>query len=178
MSAGWTPYLLPGERMLWQGRPDDGVYLDRWTRGQGLFGLAFVGFALVWVVLSAQIAGDIPVLGLIFPLSGLPFVVAGLWLAGGAYWGQAYLRRHATYSLSNRRAFIATRVLGRKSLVSLPVTPTTPLRLIPGPVPSVHFLPEQPMGLGLAGFDYLPEAEKVFKLMRQIAHGTLPEDTP
>ena len=54
---GGRGLLDPGERILWQGRPDGRLHFELGKLPQALFGLAFVGFALFWMVMVAQAGG-------------------------------------------------------------------------------------------------------------------------
>ena len=68
--------LIPGERVLWQGRPQT---MHRQTAGSFgmLIGVFFLAFSIFWMMgaLNAIRSG---LLGLIFPLFGIPFVLVGL----------------------------------------------------------------------------------------------------
>ena len=51
--AGWEGILDPGERILWQGRPVPGIVWRPQQMVTFLFGLAFAGFALFWMLMAA-----------------------------------------------------------------------------------------------------------------------------
>ena len=124
---GWAGILNPGERVIWQGQPDPAPDFTGWRMSDGLFGGAFAGFALFWMVMAlGQVPGG-TFIGLVFPLFGLPFLVLGLQRAGGERLWQAYMRRRTWYTLTTERAFIATNVLGRRQLAAYPITPATKL---------------------------------------------------
>lgn len=125
---GWEGLLEPGEEILWQGRPLPGLDPNDFTPAKTLFGLAFTGFALFWTGMAWWITGqlDAPLLFRLFPLFGLPFILVGLQLLGGGALWRAYVRRYTWYTLSSRRAFIATAVPWlRRRLKSYPITPDT-----------------------------------------------------
>ena len=122
--AGWEDILEPGERVLWQGQPDPSPDLSALRPAKVLFGLVFVAAALFWITEASRADG---LAGLILPLFGLIFVLVGLRAAGGEILWDAYRRRRTWYSLTNRRAFIATDLMGRRRLDPYPIGPQTPL---------------------------------------------------
>lgn len=93
--------LLPGETLLWQGRPAGRVPLDVSRPGEMLFGLAFLVFAMVWID-RAQQEGPIW-------LAGLPLLAVGLRLALWRAYGPRLRARFAHYSLTSRRAVVELR---------------------------------------------------------------------
>lgn len=121
---GWEGLLDEGERILWQGRPSGRVrFLPRHIP-QLLFGLFFAGFALFWMTMAAAMGGPRsgePAVFQLFPLFGLPFLAVGLYMAGGHIFWAAHKRRHTNYTLTTRRGFIATEVMGRRTLESYPL---------------------------------------------------------
>jgi len=108
-----TPELEPGERLLWSGRPKQGLVL----RPSDAF---LVPFICIWA--------GIPLFGLVKLLEGgsganrphgttpppllaiLPFafVLAGLYFAIGRFWVDARMRRATCYGLTDRRIIIRT----------------------------------------------------------------------
>ena len=46
---GWEDILDPGERILWQGRPEPGLLPVRLPPGQMVMGAIFTGFSLFWM---------------------------------------------------------------------------------------------------------------------------------
>lgn len=166
--AGWEGILDPGEVILWQGRPGGGLYL----RGRDviffLFGMVFCLFALVWMLGTPGLLS----------LTALPHFCAGLAIAfGGPLWSM--IRRRGTwYTLTTRRAIIATDlpVLG-KQLNSHPIDARTGLRLLRhARTESLHFAEEVRRGRNGTykvpiGFDHLTDANAVMGLIRDIQAG-------
>ncbi|WP_281840265.1 aspartate carbamoyltransferase catalytic subunit [Sinisalibacter aestuarii] len=173
--AGWEGILDPGERILWQGRPDQAFHLRLSQIPMTLFGLFFAGFALFWMVMAARRGGIFWMFGLIHFTAGLAIIF------NATYWG-TMKRRHTWYTLTDRRAFIATDlpVKGR-SLASYAITPETRLTWreeIPG---TVYFAREDRRGnKGRSysvdiGFERIDDSGKVYGLMRKVQRSQAPE---
>jgi len=173
--AGWEGILDDGEHILWQGRPDPGFHMDLSKLPVALFGLAFAGFALFWMVMAAQAGG-------VFWMFGLIHFSVGLALAFGAVgWGNVK-RRGTWYTLTDRRAFIATNLPGKgKRLDSYAITPDTRLSLRDGNPGSVMFSREERRGnKGRAfsvdiGFERIAEAAEAYEILRTIQRRAKPE---
>jgi hypothetical protein len=99
-----TAALDRGERVIWSGRPRQGLML----RGADAFAIPF---ALVWT--------SIPLFGGLTALSGprsnpaalfpiIPFVLIGLYLLIGRFFVDAAQRRRASYALTNERILIVS----------------------------------------------------------------------
>lgn len=130
---GWQGILAPDERILWQGRPDGGFTLSAAQIAVAMFGMSFAGFAALWIVLAARAGGVFWALGTIHFSIGMLIALVGLF-------GGTFLRRRTWYTLSNRRAFIATDLpfMGR-SLRDFPITPDTPITFHEGDLSSIMF---------------------------------------
>ena len=112
--------LLPGERLLWSGRPDP-------SRLRAIFAIWFfavpwTAFALFWeamALLPWMASSHTPLgiqwsFGIIFPLFGLPFIGIGL----GMLWMPFKARRKAAqtiYGLTDRRMLRVTAGTKRES---------------------------------------------------------------
>ena len=169
MADGWDGILYPGETVLWQGQPDPRPDWSRWRLHDTIFGLAFAGFALFWMATAAGATGG-PFMGIAFPLLGLPFLVLGLYRAGGRYLWDAWRRRHTWYTLTDQRAFIATDLFGRRDLQAYPMTRTT---VLDRDGPHIWFATDfVRTGRGSRrrkiGFSHLLDADRVFSLMAQV----------
>jgi len=90
-------HLLRGERLLWVGQPKQGLLLlelDLFLIFYGLFG------ALVVVSLSVGLAREPSIAAV---LIASPFLAPGLFLAGGHFVVDAWLRRRTYYAVTDRR---------------------------------------------------------------------------
>lgn len=92
--------LQPGEKVLWRGRPRQGLLVRGGDYLVTPFAAAWLGFALWW---EAGVVRQQPFDPLLVAW-GVPFVALGVWLVGGrlAYdvWGRARTR----YAVTDRRA--------------------------------------------------------------------------
>jgi hypothetical protein len=173
---GWEGILEPGETVLWQGQPRPGVSFAGFDLRRTLFGIVFLGFALFWVVGAAGATGDAPFLmRFLFPAAGLLFVFQGARLAGGDRLWQAWVRKHTWYTLTSRRALIATEVFGRRRLDAWPITGRNALDLVEGSPGSVFFADSGgPFGRGRRiGFERIDDAREVLALMRRVQRGAV-----
>ncbi len=125
-SDGWEGILFPGERVIWQGQPDPRPDFSGMRLAEAVFGVAAAGFAVFWMS-AALGGGEGGFMGLVFPLLGLPFLVIGLQKAGFERLWEAFVRTRTWYTLTDRRAFIATALFGRRRLDAYPIGPKTPL---------------------------------------------------
>jgi hypothetical protein len=164
--AGWEGILDPGERILWQGRPDGRIVIRGVEWILVAFGAVFAGIALAYMIGMAEAGGPWPF--------GLIHFAAGVAVAAGPPLWSAYRRRRTWYTLTDRRAFIATdtRFTGR-TLRSWPIRPDTPLMLEDGNPPSLWFGSEpirtkRGMSRAPIGFERIADAPAVMALMRGI----------
>ncbi len=166
-ATGWQDILDPGEQIIWQGRPDGAVVLRAKNIMLLVFGLIFAGFALFWMVLAANAGGWFWMFGLIHFSVGVGII----WSA--VYWS-AYRRRRSWYTLTDRRAFIATDLPIRgKRLKSWPITPETSLELVEGPPATVNFATEVKRGEHstyqvAVGFERIPDGKEVYRMLRDV----------
>ncbi len=170
-TAGWEGLLDDDENIVWQGQPDGKFRLRGKNIVISVFGLFFLVFSLFWTVMAAS-AGQMPVgMRLLFPLFGLPFVLVGLYLVVGIHWFDALGRRKTHYTLTNKRAFIATQMFGKR-LKSYPIDEDTVLDLRPGPPDSLFFAEEVRRRKNgtfrvPVGFELIPNGHAVYQLFRK-----------
>lgn len=114
MSSGWDDILVPGERVVWQGRPDRAPRLE--IRDPMEFGLGLsLTFGPATPMLLLWLGGGSGWMWM------LPTVALGLWFLVGTSLWDAYRRNRTWYSLTDRRAFVATAILGRQRLRQRPL---------------------------------------------------------
>jgi hypothetical protein len=100
-AADFRTHLLPGEQILWAGRPAQGLLLTRRDGFMIPFSLVWSGFAVFWEhsVLHTNAPG-------FFKLWGIPFVAIGLYLVAGRFFLDAWLRRGMRYAVTSQRILI------------------------------------------------------------------------
>lgn len=77
--------LRSDERVIWKGRPATGIRLRGSDAFMIPFSLLWCGFAIFWEVSALTIAPSDKAVGFIFPLFGIPFVLAGLYFVFGRF---------------------------------------------------------------------------------------------
>jgi hypothetical protein len=165
---GWEGLLDQGETILWQGAPDKGIVFSVPQIPEMLLGLVFA-------VVPMGAALD-PNTTLFSRLFTVPFMIVGLGIAMKSNILASLRRRGSHYTLTNRRAIIATRFpfSGRK-LASYPISASTLLHLEEaGEFGTILFHRSEwrdAEGDRLSkniGFERISEPRRVFSLMRQI----------
>ncbi len=115
--------LLPGETVIWSGRPGRGLLL---IGRDGLlipFSLMWGGFAVYWE--ASVVRTSAPVL---FRLWGVPFVLVGLYFIAGRFVVDAWIRSKTHYAVTNRRILIArSGPFGKFTTLSLDLLPEVQL---------------------------------------------------
>jgi hypothetical protein len=134
---GWEGILEEGETILWQGRPVTGIRLGDFFGFHLIFGLVFTGFSTIWItmawVMTSGAGFDI------FPLFGIPFLLVGLYITFGLPFTKDYVRKYSWYTLSDRKAYIATEFFGKRRLKSVPYAEMNVLELEDGNPGSITF---------------------------------------
>jgi hypothetical protein len=106
-------YLLPGEQIVWEGKPDVRTFMFRGWWYLVPFSLLWGGFAIFWE--ASAIAGGAPPFFLIW---GIPFVLIGLYMIFGHFYVAAREAENTTYAITDRRVLILGGAF-RSSLVEL-----------------------------------------------------------
>ena len=182
--SGWEGILDDDEKILWQGQPDHSFVLEPKSLIGAVFGLFFAGFAVFWMAMATMAPGP-------FWLFGLPFFFIGASIVLSSIFGSTYRRRHSFYSLSNRRAFIATQIpfVGRQ-LKHYLITPDTEIEMIETPngrYTTINFAKSSKTRyhrssnsgrirgstttLTPIGFERIPDGRRVYGMMRDIQKG-------
>lgn len=97
--------LERGERITWMGMPR-AVYFTPMAMGSFVFGVPWTAFAIFWTVAAAWGAKNVqgaPGAFDIFPLFGLPFVLAGFGMLSAPLWAHWKAKR-TVYVITDRRA--------------------------------------------------------------------------
>ncbi len=166
--GGWDTILDKGERILWQGRPDTAIHIGPANIATIIFGAAFAGFALFWMIMASQAGGTFWMFGLIHFAVGLGVML------GPILWGP-FQRARTWYTLTDRRAFIATDlpIIGKR-LKSYPITRDTIIDYRPGTPATVHFAQETRRGSNgrrfqvPVGFRFIADGDEVYARIRDI----------
>ena len=167
VASGWEGILDDGEVIRWQGRPDGAVVWKVSYLGGLLFGMAFSGFALFWMIMAAQAGGGFWMFGLIHFFVGIGIGI------GPVLWG-TLKRRKSWYTLTNKRAMIATDLPTKgRVLKSYPITKDTMLELGSGDPASIFFATNQRRRKNgtyqvKIGFERIEDAKQVYALIRDI----------
>lgn len=169
--------LVSGEKVLWQGAPAGGIRFRRTDFILIPFGLAFFCFSLFWETTAVSIIGpgnhDQPLIAMVFPLFGIPFILVGFYLVIGRFFWDAYSRKRSTYLLTNRRALIETTALGSK-LVSVTLADLGEIGLEQRGDGSGTVILGQDTQVGYGEnsrtkraprFEFIPDAQRVYKLV-------------
>lgn len=141
-ASGWEGILEPGETVLWQGQPMGDILWRDMISDRLPIGIIFTLFSLAWIGVAFSIVAGIEgafFMALLFPLAGLPFLAIGLYMLVGHLWWDAMVRRSTWYTLTDRRAFIATDIFARRKLQSYPITDMAALELLDGSPGDVIF---------------------------------------
>ena len=164
---GWEGILDPDERIVWQGRPDQGFHVDGGDLFGAGFAVVFAGFALFWMTMAARMGGA-------FWMFGLIHFSVGIGIFAKSIFGDTFERRKTWYTLTDRRAFIATDSYRKgKRLTDYPISADTRISFFDGPPDTIHFARvERTTDKGRSytvpvGFERIADGQKVLSLLRQ-----------
>jgi hypothetical protein len=96
--------LLPGEKLIWTGKPGTGLMLTKMDFLLIPFSLLWGGFAIFWeyqVLTKTQ--GKAP---FFLVLWGIPFILAGIYFIVGRFFVDAYVRSKTFYAITDSRLLI------------------------------------------------------------------------
>lgn len=162
---GWDGILVPGERILWQGRPHPGVQIGPGQVFSAAFGALFAGFAAFWMLMASRAGGYFWTFGLIHFSVGIGLMI-------GSFTFAPWRRRHTWYTLTDRRAFVATDMPFRgRTLKSWVIDGDSVIEH--GPDDTVNFardFRQTKNGTRIAdvGFERIDDPDHVLRLMQQI----------
>jgi len=97
-----APYLRPGEKLVWYGRPDPDVRFSGADLFLVPFSIMWGGFALFWEVGVLASGGP-----MFFALWGIPFVAGGLYLIFGRFIYKRRNKLRTAYGVTSNRALVA-----------------------------------------------------------------------
>ncbi|MDQ2093832.1 aspartate carbamoyltransferase catalytic subunit [Rhodalgimonas zhirmunskyi] len=179
---GWEGILDPGERILWQGKPVRGIDGDDFNPMRSAMGVLMTGFAIFWLTklnTMPDMKDGAPIKAFM-SLFGLFFVAMGINTAGGYMIGNALKRARTHYTLTDRRAFIASSTLwGKKSLKSYAIGPKTPLEYDgaePGTILFARETRQSSKGRHYtvtAGFRRIADSRAVYRKIRDVQTGEM-----
>ena len=111
--------LLDNEKILWSGKPKDGVFFKASDALMIPFSLMWGGFAIFWEM--SVITTDAPIF---FKLWGIPFVLVGLYIIFGRFLFEKKERGKTFYAVTDSRVLIKSGLFNTKltslSLQKLP----------------------------------------------------------
>jgi hypothetical protein len=96
------PLLLPGERLLWTGRPRGGIAFRSADLYLVPFGFLWTALVLFWNIEVWSMPRSEP----FFALWGLPFLAFGAYIVAGRFFHEAWLRAHLLYAVTSRRIVV------------------------------------------------------------------------
>ena len=106
-----TPWLRPGEALVWAGRPDPSVWVTSSDRYPIIFGL-------VWCALIARFEVAAIATGATFnALFGVVFIFLGLYITVGRFAIKARRKKRTAYGITKDRAII----VGGTNMVDAPL---------------------------------------------------------
>ena len=114
-----------GERLLWAGRPAQGLRLRAADAFMIPFSIMWGGFAIVWEAgalgFGALVGNQVHGAGWFLALWGVPFVAIGLYLMVGRFFWDSYERARTAYGVTESGILIQRRArLTRLDLATLP----------------------------------------------------------
>ena len=108
------------EKLLWSGRPAQGVRLRSSDILLIPLGLLWGGFAIFWDVMALGVffggaaeVESLPDIAIIFPLFGVPFILMGLFIFG-RFLVDARQRARTFYGVTDKRIIIMSGLFSRK----------------------------------------------------------------
>lgn len=105
-------YLMEGENVLWEGDAGNKVSLSARRGGQLfqiIFGWMFFGFALAWTIIVSLAMATTGSFSVVMPVLGVPFMIAGLFVAFGGIATQKMLYKDCVYVATDRRVVAFTK---------------------------------------------------------------------
>ncbi len=170
----WQDFLFEGEELLWQGAPGT---RPRPTKAGVI--LTVIGVFFIYqfgpMALYALLFGADDVHGVVAGGFGAFMFLLGLWMAVGIWLLDIRKRKATRYALTNKRAFIASALAGRKMLTFALVPHYRPL-LIKGMMDDVSFGEEDSFDRKTGAktkraisFQYLKDGKEVYDILTKVS---------
>jgi len=102
----FRPYLLIGERVLWTGRPKQGLTLSGRDAFLIPFSLLWGGFAIFWNIGVWTFPDTGENVDWFFRLWGMPFLIIGVYIMIGRFFHDAAIRKHIIYAVTDQRVLV------------------------------------------------------------------------
>jgi len=91
--------LLPNETILWNGQPSLEKTFTKFDIFLVPFSILWGGFAIIWFVIATVVGG-------IFGLFGIPFVVIGIYIMFGRFLVKKENKKRTYYAITNARLLV------------------------------------------------------------------------
>ena len=163
----FQPALMPGERVLWTGRPKQGWLLSGRDAFLIPFSVMWGGFAIFWNAGVWGITGTGSAAPLFFKLWGLPFLVIGVYFVVGRFIHDAAVRRDIAYAVTDKRVLVRRGAnSGRIRSLDIAHLPRLELEEHRDGTGTIEFENESPAFGGRNGFAYwAPALSKTMRLV-------------
>mmetsp|Transcript_18247 Transcript_18247/g.28790 ORF Transcript_18247/g.28790 Transcript_18247/m.28790 type:complete len:174 (-) Transcript_18247:486-1007(-) len=134
MTNAWTRLVDNDEEIVWRGAPVPRVQVAWDSPLHPFFFLLFTGVSVFWMIMASQAPGFFWMFGLLF------FFGVGFHSLALVHFSKAHERRNTSYTLTNKRAFIATKSAWKgKQLHSFAIGPDTPRGLSERAISTITF---------------------------------------
>ena len=159
-------YIGGDERVLWKGRPEKGITFTQHELVTIPFGIVFTLFSLFWIFMALSIAG-------VFALFGMPFLLVGLYMAGGRFLVNEIAKKNTAYVITNkaiiRKRGTRVNVWYRENLMNMQVfshkngTTSFMFSAIP-----IHFSGKAGANSNLFGIENVRDAKEVSEAIKTL----------
>ena len=164
-----------GEKLLWAGKPRQGLLIKPSDIILIPFSLLWGGFAIFWEYMA--ISGGAP---FFFALFGVPFVLIGIYLIIGRFFYDSWNRKNTSYAVTNKRLIIKSGVIN-KTISSFDIQSLSNLNVTEKPngwgsilINSYSFQNQLFKNSGWpantkqkAAFEMIPEVRKVYRIITE-----------
>lgn len=175
LQMAFNPYLVPGERLIWTGRPKQGLAFRSLDVFLIPFSIVWCSFAVFWTFAVTGSAMPFP-----FAFIGPLFVMVGLYFVFGRFFIDMLSRAKTTYALTSKRALIL-KSGGRSNLVAIDLLGEKEISLkgAGSERASITFGPAPPLTNGLAiwhagggqtQFFKILDAQAIYQEIQKIKH--------